>query len=90
MSYGRSSGRARAGDLSSGLGLGSLSSNCSSSNYSLKGELEKGSALSGGWTDKSTRESGATIGGSRITIKGIYGSSRKRSKTDEVDREAWK
>ena len=90
MSYGRSSGRARAGDLSSGLGLGSLSSNCSSSNYSLKGELEKGSALSGGWTDKSTRESGATIGGSRAVTEGICDSFGKRLKTEEEDSEARK
>ena len=39
--------------------------------------------ISSGWTKK-------TIGGSRAIIEGICGSSRKRSKTEEVDREAWK
>ena len=72
MSCARSSGGAGAGDPNSGLG--SSSSTCASSTCSLKGELGKGSKVSGGWTEKS-------IGGSRVTIEGIYGSSRKISKT---------
>ena len=64
-------------------GLGSLSSTCSSSTCSLKGELGNGSMISGGWTEKSTRELGAAI-------EGICASSGKRSKTEEEDREAWK
>ena len=44
----RSSGGAGAGDPSSGLGLSSSSSTCSSSTCSLKGELGKGSVISGG------------------------------------------
>ena len=90
MSCARSSGGAGAGDPSSGLGLGSLSSTCSSSTCSLKGELGKGSMISGGWTEKSTRESGATTRGSGAAIEGICASSGKRSKTEEEDREARK
>ena len=88
MSCERSLGGAGAGDLSSGLG--SSSSTCSSSTCSLKGELGKGAMMSGGWIEKSTRESRATTGGSGAITKGIYASSRKRSKTKEEDREAWK
>ena len=71
-------------------GLGSSSSTCSSSTCSLKGELGKGSKISGGWTEKSTGESGATIEGSGAATKGICASSRKRTKTEEEDREARK
>ena len=46
--------------------------------------------ISGGWTEKSTGESGVTIGGSRAVIEGICASSRKRSKIEEEDREARK
>ena len=90
MSCARSSGKVGAGDLSSGFGLGSSSSTCSSSTYSLKGELGKGSMISGGWTEKSTGESGVTTGGLGAITKGICASSRKRSKTEEEDREARK
>ena len=83
MFYARSSGKAGARDPSSGLG--SLSSTCS-----LKGELGKGSRISGGWTEKSIGESGVAIGGSGVAIEGIYASSEKRSKTEEEDREARK
>ena len=83
MSCARSSGGAVAGDP--GMGLGSSSSTCL-----LKGELGKGSMISGGWTEKSTRELGATTEGSRSVIEGICASCRKRSKTEEEDREAWK
>ena len=55
MSCARSLGGAGAGDPSSRLG--SLSSACSSSTCSLKGELGKGSRISGGWTEKSIGES---------------------------------
>ena len=85
MSCERFSGGARARDPSLGLGLGSSSSTYSSSTCSLKGELGKGSVISGGWIDKSTGESGATTGGS-----GAATSSGKKSKTVEEDREAWK
>ena len=81
MSCARSLGEAGVGDPSSGLG--GSSSTCSSSTYSLKGDLGEASKISGGWTEKS-------IEGSRATIEGIYGSSGKRSKTEGVDREAWK
>ena len=84
----RSSGGAGAGDPSSGLGLGSSSSTYSSSTCSLKGELGKESVISGGWIEKYTGESGATIGGSGSAIEVICSSSRKRSKTEEEDREA--
>ena len=57
MSCARSSGGAGARDPSSRLGS-------SSSNCSLKGELGKGSKISGGWTEKSIEESRATTGGS--------------------------
>ena len=79
MSCAKSSGGAGVGDPSSGLG--STSSTCASSTYSLKGELGKGSKVSGGWTEKSIGESEATTGGSGATIEGICGSSRKISKT---------
>ena len=75
MSCARSLSEARAGDPSSGLGLSSTSSTCSSSTYSLKSELGKGSMIFGGWTEKSTRESRATTGGSRVVIEGICASS---------------
>ena len=71
MSCVRSSDEAGAGDPSSGLG--SLSSTCS-----LKGELGKESRISGGWTEKSTGESGATTGGSGAATEGIYVSSGKK------------
>ena len=90
MSCVRFSGRAGVGDISSGLGLGSSSSTCSSSTYSLKGELGKGLMISGGWTEKSTGESRVATGGSRATTEGICASSGKRSKTEEEDREAQK
>ena len=90
MSYARSSGRARAGDPSSGLGLGSLSSTCSSSICSLKGALEKGSRISGGWIEKSTGESVTIPRGSRAATEGIYALSGKRSKIEEEDREVRK
>ena len=90
MSCARSSGGAKAGVPSLGLGLGSSSSTCSSSTCSLKGELGKGSVISGGWIEKSTGESGATIGGSGAATEGICASSGKRSKTEEEDREARK
>ena len=83
MSCARSSGGVGAGNLSLGLGLGSSSSTYSSSTYSLKVELGKGSMISSGWTEKSTGESGAAI-------EGICASSGKRSKTEEEDREAQK
>ena len=93
----RSSGGARAGDPSLGLGLSSSSSTCSSSTCTLNGELGKGSRISGGWTEKSIGESGATTRGSGATTegsgavsKGICASSGKRSKTEEEDREARK
>ena len=81
MSCARSSGGVEAGDPSSGLG--GSSSTCSSSTSSLEGDLEEASILFGGWTEKSIRGLGATI-------EGMCGSSGKRSKTEEVDREAWK
>ena len=90
MSYARSSGEARAGDPSSGFGLGSSSSTSSSSTYSLKGELGKGSIISSGWTEKSTGESGATTGGLGAATEGICASFGKRSKIEEEDREARK
>ena len=88
MSCARSSGRAGSGDLSSGLG--SLSLTCSSSTCSLKGELERGSKISGGWIEKSTGESGVATGGSGVATEGICASSRKRSKTEKEDKEAQK
>ena len=90
MSCARSSGGAGAGDPSLGLGLGSLSSTYSSSTCSLKGELGKGSMIFGGWTEKSTGESGVTTGGLGAASEGICASSGKRSKTEEEDREARK
>ena len=90
MSCARSLGGAGAGDPSSGLGLGSSSSTCSSSTCSLKGELGKELVIFSGWTEKSTGELGATIGGSGAATEGICASSGKRSKTEEEDREARK
>ena len=81
MSYARSSGGAGAGDPSSGLGGSSLT--CSSSICSLKSDLGEALKFSSDWTKKS-------IGRSRVTIGEICGSFGKRSKTDEVDREAQK
>ena len=81
MSYARSSSGVGVGDLSSGLS--GSSSTCSSSTYSLEGDPGEASKISGGWKEKS-------IGRSGVTIEGICGSSGKRSKTDEVDREARK
>ena len=81
MSCARSSGGAGVGDPSSGLG--SSSSTCASSTCSLKGELGKGSKVSDGWTEKS-------IGGLRAIIEGICGSFGKRSKMEEIDKEARK
>ena len=80
MSCAKSSGGAGAGagNPSSALKLGSLSLTCS-----LKGELGKGSMISGGWTEKPTGESG-------VAIDGICASYGKRSKIEEEDREAWK
>ena len=46
--------------------------------------------ISSGWTEKSIGESGATTRGSGATTEGICASSRKRSKTEEEDKEAWK
>ena len=86
MSCARSS--VGVGDPSSGLG--SSSSTCASSTYSLKGELGKGSKLSGGWTEKSIGESGVTTEGSRAATEGICASSGKRYKTEEEDKEARK
>lgn len=88
MSYARSSGGAGAGDPRSRLG--SSSSTYSSSTCSLKGELGKGSRISGGWTKKFTGESVATTRGLGAAIEGICASSGKRSKTGEEDREARK
>ena len=88
MSCARSLGGVRAGDLSSGLG--SSSSTYSSSICSLKGELGKGSRMSGGWIEKSLGELRAAIGGSEATTEGICASSGKRSKTKEENREARK
>ena len=44
----------------------------------------------GGWTEKSTGESGVTTGGSGATIEGICVSSEERSKTEKEDKEARK
>ena len=88
MSCGGFLGGAGAGDPSSRLG--SLPSTCSSSTCSLKGELGKGSMISGDWTEKSIGESGVTIGGLGAATKGICASFGKRSKTEEEDREARK
>ena len=78
MSCARSSSGAGVGDPSSGLG--DSSSTCSSSTYSLEGDPREASNISSGWIEKS-------IGGSKVTIEGRCGSSGKRSKTKEVDRE---
>ena len=65
------------------LRLGSSSSTCSSSTCSLKGDPRKAYKISDGWTKKS-------IGGLGAAIEGICGSSGKRSRTKEIDREARK
>ena len=88
MSCVRSSGGVGVGNPS--LVLGSSFSTCSSSTYSLKGELGKGSRIFNGWTEKSTGESETTTGGSGAAIEGICASSRKRSKTEKQDKEARK
>ena len=90
MFYARSLGGVGAGDPSLRLGLGSSFLTCSSSTYSLKGELGNESMISGGWTKKSTRESRATIGGLGAVTEGICASSGKRSKTEKEDKEARK
>ena len=69
----RSSSEARVGDP--GSKLGSLSSTCSSSTCSLEGDLGEASKISDGWTKNS-------IGGLGAIIEGIFGSSRKRFKTE--------
>ena len=81
MSCARSSRGVGAGDPN--LRLGSSYSTCSSSTCSLKGDPREASKLSTGWTEKS-------IAGLGATIEGIYGSCRKRSKIEKVDREARK
>ena len=88
MSCAWSSGGAGAGDPSSRLG--SLPSTCSSSTCSLKGELGKGSMISGDWTEKSIGESWATTGGLGVALERICASSGNRSKIEEEDREARK
>ena len=65
------------------LKLGSLSSTCSSSTYSLKSDLGKAQKILVNWTENSIEGLGATI-------EEICGSYGKRFKTNEVDREAWK
>ena len=65
--------------------MGSSSSTCL-----LKGELGKRLRISGGWTEKSIGESGATTGRSGAITEGICALSGKRSKTEEEDREARK
>ena len=54
-----------------------------SSTCSLEGDLVKASKIYGGWIKKSIRGSG-------VTIEGMCGSTGKKSKTEEVDKEAWK
>ena len=83
MSCARSSSGVGAGDPSSGLG--SLSSTCS-----LKSELEKGSRITGGWTELSIGESRKATRGSGVATEGICASYRRRSKTEEENREARK
>ena len=68
-----------AGDRNPSLGFGGSSLTCSSSTYSLKGDLEKASKIYGGWIEKFIRGSG-------VTIEGMCSSFGKRSKTEEVDR----
>ena len=80
--------RSRTGDLSSGLGSSSLT--CSSFTCSLKGELGKGSRISGGWIEKFIGESRAATGGSEVATEGICASSGKRSKIEEEDRKVRK
>ena len=67
MSCARSSGKAGAGDPSSGLGLDSSSSTCS-----LKGELGKGSIISGGWIEKSTGKVYRRIKSNYMRIRSSY------------------
>ena len=76
MFYARSLSGVGAGDLNSWLGS-------SFSTYSLEGDLGEASKIFGSWIEK-------YIGGSRVTIERIYDSSGKISKTNEVDKEAWK
>ena len=57
---------------------------------SLKSELEKGSRTTGGWTELFTGESRKATRGSGVATEGICASYRKRSKTEEEDREARK
>ena len=85
MSCARSSNGAGAGAGDPSSGLGSSSSTCS-----LKSELEKGSRITGGWTELSTGESRKATRGSGVATEGICASYRKRSKTEEEDREARK
>ena len=81
MPCARSLGRAEAGDPS--LKLGSSSSTYSFSTYLFEGDLGEVTKISGGWTKKSIRGLGETI-------ERLCGSSRKRSKTKEVDKEVQK
>ena len=83
MPYARSLGEAGAGARDPSSELGSSSSTYSSSICSLNSELGKGSKIFGSWIEKSTEGSGATT-------EGICGSSKKRFKTEEEDREARK
>ena len=70
---------------SKGLGskLDSSSLTCSSFTCSLEVDLREVSKISGGWTKKSIRGSGSTI-------ERVCDSSKKSSKTEEVDREGRK
>ena len=88
MSYARSSSGVGVGDPSSMLGSSSLT--FSSSTCSLKGELEKGLKIFSDQRGKSTRESEAATGGSKVATEGICSSSGKRSKTEGEDRETRK
>ena len=54
MSCAKSLGGAGVGDPSSRLG--SSSSTCSPSTYSLEGDLGKASKISGGWIEKSIED----------------------------------
>ena len=82
MSCVRSSGEARVGDPSSGLG--SSSSTYSSSTCSFKGELGKGSRIFGGWTEKSTEELRVATGGSGAATEGICASSIGRHRSEKA------
>ena len=76
MFFARSLSGVGARDLNSWLGS-------SFSTYSLEGDLGEASKIFGSWIEK-------YIGGSRVTIERIYDLSGKISKTNEVDKEAWK